>query len=143
MKSSASMVKIDPAKVKRFLRANRMTQEEFGKKICYSQAAFSSALRRGTVRKSTLKLMCVTFGVPTSTFTPDPEPANKTAQAGYSLSLEVKPDKVRVAVLFDGKEIHSAFYRVTDNTETSLLRAISCATHICYEMAQQAELKGE
>lgn len=139
---SASMVKIDPAKVKHFLLDNRLKQKDLAKEIGMTTAGMSMLLQRGTAHKSTLKLMCALYGVPESTFTPDPEPAETSAQAGYSLSLDVKPDKVRVAVLFDGRELYSAFYKVSGDTEVAMLRAISCASHICYELTQQKDLEG-
>lgn len=142
MKSSASMVRIDPKKIERFIYNNRISRAELSRELGLSQSAVSVILKRGTISKQTLKLMCTMFGFPESTFTPDPEPSENTAQAGYSLSLDVKPDKARVAVLFDGRELYSAFCKVSDNTETALMRAISCASHICYELAQQKELEG-
>lgn len=142
MRSRKFMVPIEPEKFDRFFRQKRIKRSEFCSKIGLSQSGFWTAMARGSIHETQLKLICMMFDVPESTFTPDPEPTENTAQVGYSLSLDVKPDKVRVAVLFEGRELYSAFYKVSDNTETGLLRAISCATHICYEMAQQKELEG-
>lgn len=147
--TSGNMVRIDGDKVKRWLYDNRLSAVEVSQKIGTGRSFISGCIHKKKMHKQTLTLLCALYGLPKDAFLPDPEPvraepAPPTApQTGYSMALEVKPDKVRVAVLFDGKETYSAYYKVADNTEVSLMRAISCATHICYELAQQAELKGE
>lgn len=128
---SGNMVQIDGNKVKQWLYDNRLSAVEVSERIGNGKSFLSGCIHKKQMHKQTLNVLCALYGLPKDAFLPDPEPvraepAPPTApQTGYSMALEVKPDKVRVAVLFDGKEIHSAFYRVTDNTETGLLRAIS------------------
>ena len=83
--------------------------------------------------------MALKYGLDPDSVTERPHKAQEPA--GFSLDLMVKPDRVRVAIMHNGRELYSSFARINGDTETKLIQAISYAAHMCYKQAEQKELR--
>lgn len=134
------MVKIDPQKMRNFLRDNRLTQTEVSQAIGKSRNYLSVCLVNREISATALQLIGVKYGIREQDVAPESPPGGD-APTGFSLSLLVKPDRVRVGVMHNGDEIYAAFARVNGNTELKLIQAISYAAHMCYKKAEQKELE--
>lgn len=66
-----------------------------------------------------------------------------TKLTGYSVNLDVNPDKVRLQILFDVAVIGSAYSKIKGDTETDLMQAISNAAHMIYKFSEQKRLECE
>ena len=57
--------------------------------------------------------------------------------------MDVRPDRVRLCVKYDGVEVHRAHALIKGDTELDLLQAVSYAAHMIYKLAQQNVLGGD
>lgn len=109
-----------------------------------SQSFVSHSIIKGKMQKRAYDLMLKVLGLPEGSFIKkeeDPAEAKPEEKKGYTMSLEVKPDRVRVGVMFNGAECDSAWSWIKGNTELDFYQAISYATHILYKQAEQRTLK--
>ena len=65
------------------------------------------------------------------------------AQGPYSLSLQVHPDKVFLALYFNEQEMYHAYSKIKGTEEHDLVQAISYAAHMLYKMSEQEYLKNK
>lgn len=61
----------------------------------------------------------------------------------YSLTLQTKPDRVRLALCDGDKEIYYAWSKLRGSSELDLAQAISYAAHLIYKFSEQSNLGTE
>lgn len=137
--SNNYMVKINPVAFKGWIQDNGHKMNQLSIDLGKSANYLSGAICRGEIASQTLQLLELKYGLdPNEVKAAEPK---KSEEAGFSLGLIVKPDRVRVSVLHNGQELYSAFAKINGDTETKLMQAISYAAHLCYKMAEQKELR--
>ena len=139
-------VNIDVPAMKKFFKANNVVLADLSKAMGFSHAWANSFLKAGRMTQPSYKLLCSTLSVPEGTFIKEePEviiaaiPVEEQAN-GYSLSLDVSPDKVRMGIMFNGCELDSAFARIRGDNELALMEAISYAALRLYRNAEQRDI---
>lgn len=132
------MVKIDPNAFKAWVHDNGYRMRQLSMDLGKSENYLSGAIFRGEIASQTLQLLALKYGLDPKDVTERPHKAQELA--GFSLDLMVKPDRVRVAIMHNGRELYSSFARINGDTETKLIQAISYAAHMCYKQAEQREL---
>lgn len=142
------MVKIDPNKMRNVLRDRGLTQAEVSEAIGKSTNYISCCLCNREISTMALELIRIKYGIsikeisPEKKKEPEKKPDEEDSPTGFSLSLLVRPDRVRVGISHNGEEIYSAWSVVKGDTEKNLIQAISYAAHMCYKKAEQRELEG-
>ena len=135
------MVKIDKQKMKEWVASTGMKATHISKIIKRSDSYISLVICNGQMSAASYQLLKKEFGISDdSVLLPT---IQDDAPVGYHLDLMVKPDRVKVTIMHGENEVYSAFSRVKDNTELSLMQAISYAAHMCYKLAEQKDLSGE
>ena len=59
----------------------------------------------------------------------------------YGITLDVRKEKLRMALTFGDKELYAAWSRIKGDTELDLLQAVSYAAHLMYKLAEQNQLR--
>lgn len=142
------MVKIDPQKMRNVLRDRGLTQAEVSEAIGKSKNYISVCICNGEISTTALELIRIKFGIavkdiaPEKKKEPEKKPDAEYSLTGFSLSLLVKPDRVRVGISHNGEELYGAWSFVKGDAEKNLIQAISYAAHMCYKKAEQKELEG-
>lgn len=133
-------VKIDKQKMKEWIASTGMKAVHISRALGRSDNYISGVLCNGIMSYSSYRQLKTEFGITGDDLL---EKTKEEPTPGYSLDIVVKPDRVKVTILYNGQELYSAFSRIKDNTELSLVQAISYATHMCYKLAEQKELRGD
>lgn len=138
------MVKIDPQKMKNVLRDKGLSQVEVSGAIGKSKNYIAACIRNGEISATALQLIGIKYGITERDVAPERKKKQKpeAPSSGFSLSLLVKPDRVRVGISHNGEELYGAWSFVKGDTEKNLIQAISYAVHMCYKKAEQRELEG-
>ena len=142
------MVKIDPQKMRNVLRDKGLSQVEVSEANGKSKNYISVCICNGEISTTALELIRIKYGIsikeisPEKKKEPEKKPESETSPTGFSLSILVKPDRVRVGISHNGEELYSAWSLVKGETETKLMQAISYAAHMLYKKAEQKELEG-
>ena len=142
------MVKIDPNKMRNVIRDRGLTQAEVSEAIGKSTNYISCCICNEAISATALQLIGVKYGItekdiaPEKKKEPEKKAASEASPTGFSLSLLVKPDRVRVGISHNGEELYGAWSFVKGDTEKNLIQAISYAAHMCYKKAEQRELEG-
>lgn len=63
-----------------------------------------------------------------------------SAEIGWQTRIKVSPDRVCMAVYFNGVQVVEGWSRVKGNKELDLMQAISYAAHMCYKITEQKKL---
>lgn len=141
------MVKLDPHKMRNILKAKGLSQVEVSEAIGKSKNYISVCIFNGEISMTALQLIGIKYGITEKDIAPEqkkePERKDEASTVGFSMSLLVKPDRVRVGISHNGDEIYNAWSRINGDTETKLIQAISYAAHMCYKKAEQKELGDE
>lgn len=116
---------------------------------------YIGSILAGTSKPSAAAItgICRIYGLPESYFDPDPTPVT-TVEAcvaelitadtsGYSLSLKIYPNRVRLGLCRDGAELSFATSRIKPGREEelNLYQAISYAAHMLYKLKEQEVLE--
>lgn len=137
--NTRTMIKIDREKTKKFARERGLKLDDMAYAIGRGTGYISSAFTNNGIPKATFDLLCRIYDVPPVTFLPDPEPvaAPPVLEGGYTTEISVQDGKVHFVVRNNGEEVASAFAYIKNDTELSVMQAISYAAHMCYKFAQQ------
>lgn len=136
-------ITISPEKFKKWAKKNNLTLAKISNDIGQTRTYISQCLTNGLIPARKLDLICRLYGATREDFISCAKKAPTTEQNGYSLSLDVKPDKVRVGIFFNGSELYGAWAAIKGETEISLMQSISYAAHMCYKLAEQAQFSGK
>ena len=144
--SNQGAVKIDAQKFRNWCAKNGKTFKQISTEMGRYDSFISKAVAAGELPARQFELFRTLYGVKPETFAPSEKTVDLSVsgkEGVYSLSLDVKPDKVRVGINFQGVEIFGAYAGVKGDSETNLIQAISYAAHMCYKMAEQKSFAGK
>lgn len=142
MKNRMSMVSIDVDAIRTAIKNADMSYAFISRKIGRGSSYIGNCLNRGVMSRYALELLSDVLHVDIHDLIANRE-KNEVNILGYSASLDVKPDKVRLQILFNGDPIGSAYSKVEGQSETDLMRAISYAAHMIYKLSEQKRLECE
>lgn len=134
-----NMVQIDGSSIKYAIKNKKMTSAGLLRDIGRSDSYIDNCIFRGVMPSNTLDLLSRFLDVNVSDLTKKKD----TKLTGYSVNLDVSPDKVCLQILFDGEVISSAYSKIKGDTETDLMQAISYAAHMIYKFSEQKRLECE
>lgn len=126
----SSYVKINAEAIRRHCVASGYTMADLARPMRRTQSYFSNCLSRGSISASAYPLLVSVAGVDPNAFLaremPPKTETQHAAQTGgrYSLTLQTKPDRIRLALCDGGKEI-------------------SYAAHLIYKFSEQRTLGTE
>lgn len=133
-------VKINKQKMKEWIASTGMKAVHISRALGRSDNYISVVVCNGVMSNAAYQHLKKEFNITGDDLMEKPqEPKN----VGYSLDIVVKPDRLRVAILHNGEEMYAAYSKIKDNTELSMVQAISYATHMCYKLAEQKSLRGD
>ena len=133
-------IKIDGEKLKNALKKRGLTAKEVSGSIGKNSNYVIGCVCNGAISDAAMQLIEIKYHIPREEIEIREEKKQVSAEPGFSLNLVVKPDRVRVSINHNGKEIYGAYARINGDTETKLIQAISYAAHMCYKQAEQREL---
>ena len=136
------VVKIAPVKFRNWCADNHRMFKEISQAMGHNDAYISKVVSAGEFPARQFQLFLTLFHENAATFLPDTRSPLKLADAPYSLTLDVKPDKVHVGVSFNGEEVYGAWAEIRGTREVDLVKSISYAAHMCYKIAEQKEFSG-
>lgn len=142
-------VKINAEAIRRHCVASGYTMTDLARRMGRTQPYFSNVLARGSISASAYPLLVSVAGVDPDAFlareTPPKTEAQHAFQPGgrYSLTLQTKPDRIRLALCDGGKEISYAWSKLRGSSELDLAQAISYAAHLIYKFSEQRTLGTE
>lgn len=145
----SSYVKINAEAIRRHCVTSGCTMADLARRMGRTQSYFSNVLSRGTISASAYPLLVSVAGVDPDAFlareTPPKTEAQHAPQPGgrYSLTLQTKPDRIRLALCDSGKEISYAWSKLRGSSELDLTQAISYAAHLIYKFSEQRTLGTE
>lgn len=137
-----NMVQIDVAAIKQAIKNTRMTSSGLSKKIGRSSSYIGNCFDRGIMSRYALELLSDILHVDVASLM-NVCNENGAKREGYSVNLDVKPEKVRLQILFNGEVVGSAYSKVKGQNETDLMQAISYAAHMIYKISEQKRLECE
>ena len=139
----SAYVKINAEAIRRHCVASGYTMADLARRMGRTQSYFSNCLSRGSISASAYPLLVEVAGVDPDAFlareTPPKTEAQHAPQPGgrYSLTLQTKPDRIRLALCDGGKEISYAWSKLRGSSELDLAQAISYAAHMIYKFSEQ------
>lgn len=145
----SAYVKINAEAIRRHCVASGYTMADLARRMGRTQSYFSNVLARGSISASAYPLLVSVAGVDHDAFlareTPPKTEAQHAPQPGgrYSLTLQTKPDRIRLALCDGGKEISYAWSKLSGSSELDLAQAISYAAHLIYKFSEQSSLGTE
>lgn len=146
---NSAYVKINAEAIRRHCVANGYTMADLARRMGRTQLYFSNCLSRGSISASAYPLLVSVAGVDPDAFlareTPPKTETQHAPQPGgrYSLTLQTKPDRIRLALCDGGKEISYAWSKLRGSSELDLAQAISYAAHLIYKFSEQRSLGTE
>lgn len=133
-------IQIDGDKFHQWCARKNIKQTDLSKELGYSDTYISNVMAVGRMTKTVITILELKYGLDPNEITRQPQITRET-EPGYRLELTVKPDKVRVGIMFGEKEWVHAWSHVKGDSEVDLVQAISYATHMCYKIVQQQSLE--
>lgn len=137
----SSYVKINAEAIRRHCVASGYTMSDLARRMGRTQSYFSNCLSLGSISASAYPLLVEVAGVDHDAFlareTPPKTEAQHEPQPGgrYSLTLQTKPDRIRLALCDGGKKISYAWSKLRGSSELDLAQAISYAAHLIYKFS--------
>lgn len=142
-------VYIDVSEFRKWLKEINISQCAMSREMSGHKSSISNALTRGWMSNTLFNLVTLKYNGDPQRLKKKPEPTKtqlnpvaKPDAIGYATSINVYPNKVRFAVIFNGVEIFHAYSKVKGHKEVDLVQAISYAAHMCYKQAEQNDLEG-
>ena len=140
---------IDANTLADWILSTGMTPKEISEIIGREESYLTSVLKKGRIGFTPYKMLLRTFNLPDGSFLPKPEMPvcqeviieAEPERKGYSLDMQVFPEKLRLALLFNGLEIKYCYVKILGDTELDLMQAISYAAHMLYKYAQSDTLE--
>lgn len=140
-------VQLNTNEMRDYITSSKITGYDMSAMVGRSPAFISGCIKNGRMLDVTYKMLMERLGLPYETFIkpeyPNVEHTPSTQEGPYSLHLEVHPDKVFLALHFNGQEMYHAYSKVKGDKELDLVQAISYAAHMIYKMSEQEYLRGK
>lgn len=143
----SAYVKINAEAIRRHCVASGYTMADLARRMWRTQSYFSNCLSRGSISASAYPLLVSVAGVDPDAFLARETPPKAETQhdhgGRYSLTLQTKPNRIRLALCDGGKEIFYAWSKLRGSSELDLAQAISYAAHLIYKFSEQRTLGTE
>lgn len=144
MNRTSSVVKINGDALRTWLIANKLTQKGISRNIGYKKSYISNAIYSNRISKAGLEVLRLKFGLDPNLIVP-PKPTSKPASdyciKGYTVALDVRPDKVCFELLFNDEKIVRAWSKIKSNSELDFIQAVSDAAYMCYRLMEQTGME--
>lgn len=147
----ARVFDIDIVELQKWMNSTGKDPCELSESIGREKSFFYNVIRKGKIGFTPYKMILRTYNLPEKSFIKDYQAKNATSNEqavhsppqkhGYSLDMQVFPDKLRLAILFDNQEIKHCFVHIRGESELDLMQAISYAAHMLYKYAQSDNLE--
>ena len=139
----ANMQKFNVQKAAAALEKSGMSSSEVSRRMGRCVSYVTATLKRGVMPPAALSVFCDLVGVSPDDLTkaPPSPPVSRPACQLHSITLDVRKDKLRMALTFGDQELYAAWSRIKGNTELDLLQAVSYAAHLMYKLAEQQTLQ--
>lgn len=144
------MTRINAEAIRDFLMETGVSLAEASVRMGHGVSYINQCLSKKVMPENQVRLFCNLFSCRYEDLIyKEPEPISKPVYAvstdgtvnPYSITLDVKPDKINFSVNFYGEPVYSSYAAIRGKRELDLLQAISYAAHLCYKFAQQDEFK--
>lgn len=140
-------VQLNTAAMLDYMEIHGISGYDMSAMIGRSKNYVNRSIQNGRMLDAAYKILMERLGLPFETFIKkDAKKAERAPAASglpYALSLEVHPDKVFVALQFNGQELYHAYAKIKGDTEHDLVQSISYAAHMLYKMSEQEYLKNK
>ena len=131
---------IDPAKMRKWMYEKEFSGAYVSQLLGRSYNYISSVLSTRKMSLTTYRLLKKEFGLTDSDILKEKKTELSPVSLGYSVELQIRPDRVKFSLLHNGTEMYSAFARIQGEREVDLVKAISYAAHLCYKFAEQKDI---
>lgn len=120
-----------------------MSSREVSRRMGRCTNYVTATLKKGTIPPAALSVFCDLVGVSVDDLTkaPPSPPVSRPACQPYGITLDVRKEKLRMALTFGDRELYAAWSRIKGYTELDLLQAVSYAAHLMYKLAEQQTLQ--
>lgn len=141
--SRAFMQKFNVQKAAAALEKSGMSSREVSGRMGRCNNYVTSALKKGVMPPAALSVFCDLVGVSVDDLTkaPPSPSVSRPAYQAHGITLDVRKDKLRMALTFGDQELYAAWSRIKGDTELDLLQAVSYAAHLMYKLAEQQALR--
>ena len=145
--STVKKIPLDQVKFRRWMKAHRLTATSISLETGRAPGYISRCLCQKELPVTQLKIMESMYGLQAADIAPDkmlPVTAEKNnADLQYSVKAEVGDRVVRFYIMLGDELVQSAWSKIKDDSELSVIQAISYAAHMCYKLQEQKELETE
>lgn len=138
-----NMQKFNVEKAAAALEKCGMSSSEVSRRMGRCVNYVTSTLKKGVMPPAALSVFCNLVGVSVDDLTKAPHSHTVTRPVcqPYGIALDVRKDKLRMALTFGDQELYAAWSRIKGDTELDLLQAVSYAAHLMYKLAEQNQLR--
>ena len=139
--SRAFMKEFNTEKAAAALKDHGLTASEVSRQMGRCNNYITTSLKKGAMPPNALSMFCNLVGISADDLEKDSSSKSFCGYQPHGITLDVRKDKLRMALMFDGQELYSAWSRIKGDTELDLMQAISYAAHLMYKLAEQRELQ--
>lgn len=141
--SKAKMQEFDARKAVAVLKKKGIHVTELSRKMGRSSNYLTNSFKKGEMPQNTFLMFCDFAGVsPDDLLVPSFSPSKICPiYQTHGITLDVRKDKLRMALTFGDQELYSAWSKIKGDTELDLMQAISYAAHLMYKIAEQNQLQ--
>lgn len=139
-----NMQKFNAEKAAAYLEKRGLSAIEVSRRMGRCNNYVTSTLKKGAMPTAALSMFCDMLGISTDDLTkaPPSPSVSRPAYQSHGITLDVRKDKLRMALIFCDQELYAAWSRIKGDTELDLLQAVSYAAHLMYKLAEQQALQG-
>lgn len=138
-----NMQKFNAEKATAALEKSGLSAIEVSRRMGRCNNYVTSTLKKGAMPTAALSVFCDMLGISTDDLTkaPPSPSVSRPAYQSHGITLDVRKDKLRMALTFGDQELYAAWSRIKGDTELDLLQAVSYAAHLMYKLAEQQALQ--
>lgn len=141
--SKAYMQKFNTAKAAAALEKSGLSYREVSRRMGRCDNYISVTFKKGVMPPAALSVFCDLVWVSFDDLTKPlcTSPVSRSVCQTHGITLDVRKDKLRMALTFGDQELYAAWSRIKGDTELDLLQAVSYAAHLMYKLAEQQALQ--
>lgn len=138
-----NMQKFNAEKATAALEKSGLSAIEVSRRMGRCNNYVTSTLKKGAMPPAALSVFCDMLGISTDDLTkaPPSPSVSRPAYQAHGITLDVRKDKLHMALTFGDQELYAAWSRIKGDTELDLLQAVSYAAHLMYKLAEQQALR--
>lgn len=138
-----NMQKFNAEKATAALEKSGLSAIDVSRRMGRCNSYLTSTLKKGAMPTAALSVFCDMLGISTDDLTKGPPSpsVSRPAYQSHGITLDVRKDKLRMALTFGDQELYAAWSRIKGDTELDLLQAVSYGAHLMYKLAEQQALR--